>query len=177
MRKEALLLAHCGICPNIVQIYGFHLPRDAAKSVPFLVLELIDMSLYDAIRKQCIPSPETRVKLLRDIAQALEFLRSQGLVHRDVKSKNILVSMQGPMVAKLSDLGEAKDKGLKTTFCIDSRANPNRPHTTRNVALPIPRNTQWLHPQSLTEGRNVCLWGRSVGVSHFEITSCGDARF
>ena len=55
---------------------------------------------YDAASKK---------QLALDIAEGLAFLHSRGIVHRDLKSDNILVSEDGRR-AKVADLGFAKRK-------------------------------------------------------------------
>jgi tRNA A-37 threonylcarbamoyl transferase component Bud32 len=115
IRSEAVLLARCGVHPNIVQIFGCHAKLDQVER-PFIVMELMHINLYMALGnpKELSSSLQDRVKLLLGIASALEFLHLQGIVHRDVKSANIL--LHGTYnIAKLSDFGEAKEKGFDTT--------------------------------------------------------------
>lgn len=53
-----------------------------------------------------------RLKALLDVARALDYLHQSGLLHRDLKTENILVVSLEPMsqvVCKLSDFGTARD--------------------------------------------------------------------
>lgn len=110
LKREASVMARMSIHPNILHLHGF----DLEGSPPMLALELMDITLYAALR-----SPERYenlkpLNLMKGIASAIEFLHLQGIVHRDIKSLNILLSKDST-VAKLSDFGEAKAKGLQST--------------------------------------------------------------
>jgi serine/threonine protein kinase len=49
-----------------------------------------------------------RVRLVRNVAEGMRFLHARGVVHRDLKSLNVLVN--GDWVAKVSDFGQAKER-------------------------------------------------------------------
>ncbi|MEA2143000.1 MAG: eukaryotic-like serine/threonine-protein kinase [Solirubrobacteraceae bacterium] len=70
-----------------------------------IVMEYVDgESLADALRRGRV-EPERAVEILRGIAAALEHAHQSGIVHRDVKPANILLSRDGAV--KLADLGIA----------------------------------------------------------------------
>ncbi|MCP3988248.1 MAG: serine/threonine protein kinase, partial [Actinomycetia bacterium] len=73
---------------------------------PFLVMEyMAGGSLRDQLdRGQPLPWPDA-IKIVAIIADALAFAHEAGIVHRDVKPANILVSSTG--VVKLGDFGIA----------------------------------------------------------------------
>ena len=61
-------------------------------------------------------------EVVRDLASAIAYLHSIGVVHRDLKPENILYSSPHPdAVIKVTDFGLAKrserDKGYMTTAC------------------------------------------------------------
>jgi serine/threonine protein kinase len=56
-------------------------------------------------------SPERAVAMAREIASALEYIHSRGVVHRDLKPENIMVDAQGHI--KLIDFGIAANLGSK----------------------------------------------------------------
>ncbi|KAF2285726.1 hypothetical protein GH714_007446 [Hevea brasiliensis] len=63
-------------------------------------------TLHDAIRRHGGQLDEPTIRLYtRDILQGLEYLHTNGLVHCDIKSKNVLISKEG---AKIADFGCAK---------------------------------------------------------------------
>ena len=93
--------------PNIVQVLGIYYPTPQAK-LPWLVMELMDTSLKGLIEKRekkGIPL-HFKLSILVDVAQGLEFLHAQDIVHRDLSSNNVLLTKQ--LVAKIADLGMAK---------------------------------------------------------------------
>jgi len=124
--REAALMARCGIHPHIVEVKGCS-PSLTKIERPIIVMELMRTTLFDALHypstsrgKTYLESYSERMKVLRGIAGAIEFLHLQGIVHHDVKTLNILLD-KGRELAKLTDFGEAKVKGLKTTrFSADS---------------------------------------------------------
>ena len=79
------------------------LPRSLA-----LAYELGDLGdLHVALHggDGALPGGEARLVVLRDVALALRFLHGRGLVHRDVKSHNVLLFGGAIVRAKLGDLG------------------------------------------------------------------------
>ncbi len=88
--------------PNVVQVHDV-CQQDGEL---FLVMELMmGGSLSDLLRLNGTIDAETCLRVLVDIGYALAYGESQGLVHRDVKPDNILVTDDG--VFKLADLGIA----------------------------------------------------------------------
>jgi TolB-like protein/tetratricopeptide (TPR) repeat protein/predicted Ser/Thr protein kinase len=79
--------------PHICQLYDV--------GPDYLVMEYVD-----GTRLKCPLPPEEAVRLAVQIAAALEEAHSRGIVHRDVKPGNILVTAKG--AAKLLDFGLAK---------------------------------------------------------------------
>ncbi len=70
-------------------------------------MELMDMSLTSFLESPpAIPPFHTQVNICHDIAMALSFLHSHGIIHRDLSSNNIL--MIGDRRAKVTDFGMAK---------------------------------------------------------------------
>jgi serine/threonine protein kinase len=47
-------------------------------------------------------------EVLLQMAQGLEYIHSQGLIHRDVKPENILISCDNPAVIKWADFGMSR---------------------------------------------------------------------
>src|SRR4051812_45611623 len=87
--------------PNIVSVYDTVTDDEGV----LLVMEYVEgETLRDAIARGPVP-PEQALRLLRGVASALDHAHAQGVVHRDVKPANILISPDGR--AKLADLGIA----------------------------------------------------------------------
>lgn len=98
IRETAILLSlkH----PNIISLKAHHLDSDFNTSR--MVFGLMDGDLATLITS-C--SPETRVDLIRQLLEALAYLHSQGIVHRDLDPKNILLKGN---VLKIADFGSAR---------------------------------------------------------------------
>lgn len=90
--------------PNMVRAIDY----GEAEGVPYLVMELVQgMNLSDHIEeKGKLPEAEA-IRLVGQVAQGLYRAHKMGLVHRDVKPDNILITADGQ--AKLTDLGLVKE--------------------------------------------------------------------
>ncbi len=88
---------------NIVAIYEF----GEAAGTYFLALEFIEgTDLHDYVARKAQLEPEETLLFLTQAARALEHLHKYGIVHRDVKPSNLLLtSKDGQPLIKLTDLG------------------------------------------------------------------------
>ena len=101
--KAASKISH----PHAVSVTDF---GEAENGVVFLVMEYLDgRTLKDVINSEGAMSLDEAVAIIRQVAGALDAAHSQGVVHRDLKSDNImLVSHNGDRWAKVLDFGIAK---------------------------------------------------------------------
>ncbi len=98
--RAAARLSH----PTIVAVYD--VGEDDAVG-PYLVFEYVaGSSLKEILRGRGPLEPEAVVRLGRQIAAALDTAHAAGVIHRDVKPDNILMSVAGD--AKLADFGVAR---------------------------------------------------------------------
>jgi tetratricopeptide (TPR) repeat protein len=89
--------------PNIVSIY--QLVEDS--EVQYLVLELVNgESLGKMLADGRARDEKTALSTLAQVADALDYAHSEGIVHRDVKPANILVRPDGRV--KITDFGIAR---------------------------------------------------------------------
>ena len=88
--------------PNIVQYLGIY--QDPDTGLPVLLMELMDKSLTHFLESSPQPIPyHIQVNVCHDITQALSFLHSNSIVHRDLSSNNVLLNSS--VRAKVTDFG------------------------------------------------------------------------
>jgi serine/threonine-protein kinase len=91
--------------PHVVQVFDFNVTDDG---VPYLVMELLDGQLLAKRVAAGGPvDPQTAVRIVEQIADALSTAHARGIVHRDLKPDNvILLSVDGQNdFVKLVDFG------------------------------------------------------------------------
>jgi serine/threonine protein kinase len=102
-RREAqaiAILRH----PNIVQIFDFGKHTNSY----FMVMEFIDGSDLQVQlrqyreRKELLPKDKI-LRVIRDIAAALDYAHGRGVIHRDIKPSNIMITREGQPI--LTDFG------------------------------------------------------------------------
>ena len=122
--------------PNVVQYLGTYTDPDTR--LPVLLMELCDESLTAFLERSPGPlSYHIQVNICHDIALALVYLHSNGLIHRDLTGNNVLL-IAGPR-AKITDFGMSK---LATV-------NP------RMTALTLcPGNVLYMSPEALDEAKS-----------------------
>ena len=92
--------------PHIVQYLG--VSRDPESGLPVLLMELMDSSLTHFLERSEEPLPfHITVDICHDITLALTYLHSNGILHRDLSSNNVLLIGPGNR-AKVTDFGMSK---------------------------------------------------------------------
>ncbi len=100
---EAQSAAGLSSHPNIVDVYDVGQEDD----LPFIIMELVEGSdLKKIIEQQGPLTIERSLGIAQQVAEGLDYAHNRGLVHRDIKPQNILVSPDG--TARISDFGIAK---------------------------------------------------------------------
>jgi eukaryotic-like serine/threonine-protein kinase len=103
-RREALAAARLQH-PNIVQVFDSGQDPDSDRH--FIVMEYVDgPSTAEMLRDQRQLDIDETVRIIRDACHGLEYAHRAGLVHRDVKPGNLLLTADG--ILKLADFGIAK---------------------------------------------------------------------
>lgn len=93
--------------PHIVELLGHGRMRDGT---PFIVLELMrGEPLVDELERSGVFELEETVRMIEQLASALDVLHGAGIIHRDVKAENIFIDRANEtLTIKLFDFGLAK---------------------------------------------------------------------
>ncbi|HSA99824.1 MAG TPA: protein kinase, partial [Anaerolineales bacterium] len=159
--------------PNIVQVYDF----DAVDSNPYLVMEFIEgpsLSNYLNHLHQNhgrLPLPQV-IRMLRAVASALQYAHNNGIVHRDVKPGNILLTSPSRHIEVGKPLPEDFEPVL-TDFGLVRFQDGHRQTTTGHIA----GTPAYMSPE---QSRGEAVDGRadvySLGIVLYEMLA-GDVPF
>lgn len=105
--REALIFSELSH-PNIVKFYGICLIPPTMQ----LIFEWCNhRSLYLVLQSGASLASRIRVRILKDAATGLGYLHNNGIIHRDIKSSNILIHQDGTngkFTAKICDFGTGR---------------------------------------------------------------------
>lgn len=112
--KASAALSH----PNIVSVQDQGWNQNGTPAV-FLVMELVQgHTLREYLNEQGALSVVSGIQFLLPVLSALSAAHKLGIVHRDIKPDNILISKEGRI--KIADFGLAKGPLLGTTMTAES---------------------------------------------------------
>jgi beta-lactam-binding protein with PASTA domain/predicted Ser/Thr protein kinase len=103
--------------PAIVAVYDTGEAETANGPLPYIVMEYVEgVTLRDIVHTDGPMEPQRAIEVIADACQALNFSHQHGIIHRDVKPANIMISKAGAV--KVMDFGIARalaDSGNRLT--------------------------------------------------------------
>src|SRR5512138_1287769 len=171
-KREARVIAKLRH-PNIVQVHDF----DMVDNNPYLVMEYIEgpslskylNDLHQSHRR--LPLPQI-IRMIRAVASALQYAHNNGIVHRDVKPGNILLTSPSTLITVGKPLPEDFEPVL-TDFGLVRFQDGHRQTTTGHIA----GTPAYMSPE---QSRGEAVDGRadvySLGIVLYEMLA-GDVPF
>jgi beta-lactam-binding protein with PASTA domain/predicted Ser/Thr protein kinase len=103
--------------PAIVAVYDTGEAETDAGPLPYIVMEYVNgVTLRDIVHTEGPMPPKRAIEVIADACQALNFSHQHGIIHRDVKPANIMISTTNAV--KVMDFGIARaiaDSGNNVT--------------------------------------------------------------
>jgi serine/threonine protein kinase len=154
--------------PNIITIYSIEETED----LDFIVMEFVEgKSLYSMLKKGPVPLIQL-IDIGLGVSDALSTAHSAGLIHRDIKPGNIMISKRGPV--KLLDFGLAKWMAhMEEEFSGDARFTSNLTETgtpvgTINYMSPEQTRGEQLDPRTDIFSLGSVLYEGATGKTPFQ---------
>lgn len=93
--------------PAIVAVYDTGEAETSTGPLPYIVMEYVDgVTLRDIVHTEGPLPPRRAIEIIADVCQALNFSHQNGIIHRDVKPANIMISRANAV--KVMDFGIAR---------------------------------------------------------------------
>ena len=93
--------------PAIVAVYDTGEAETPTGPLPYIVMEYVEgVTLRDIVHTDGPMEPQRAIEVIADACQALNFSHQHGIIHRDVKPANIMISKAGAV--KVMDFGIAR---------------------------------------------------------------------
>jgi beta-lactam-binding protein with PASTA domain/tRNA A-37 threonylcarbamoyl transferase component Bud32 len=93
--------------PSIVAVYDTGEDTSASSPIPYIVMEYVDgRTLRDLLRDDRRLLPERALEITEGVLRALDYSHRNGIVHRDIKPGNVMLTRSGQV--KVMDFGIAR---------------------------------------------------------------------
>lgn len=110
-REEMEIMLKLQGCPQLVRLFGAVMEGETQ----VMVMELMpNGNLYRLLRRQKDLDWGTKYQIALDVAYGLKYLHERDILHRDLKSMNVLLNKEGR--AQIGDFGLAKVKTASKSF-------------------------------------------------------------
>jgi serine/threonine protein kinase len=166
--QEAAMMLKLSRHPNLVRFWG----SCNEGGEQFIITELAQhgsvLKVIEELHDECrFLSMQHKIEIMRQVSSACEALALEGIVHRDISARNVLLFVFDPAlpsstVAKVSDFGMSVSAYGRSSLTVDGGAVPMR----------------WMSPESLQRRRwseKSDVW--SFGVFCWELLSDGELPF
>jgi mitogen-activated protein kinase kinase kinase 13 len=154
---KELEINHCVHHPACVTFYGACIDDNGM----MLLMEWMEGgSLYSPLDNHSVDPvlPPLRVSMAREIADGLQYLHANGIIHRDIQSMNVLLTSDGR--AKLCDFGLAKLHSLTAA--------------SLSTASSAVGTFAWSAPEVILDGHQYSTASDvySMGIVFWELMTC-----
>lgn len=147
VQQEISMLQTCN-CPHLIRYHG----SCAAGSTLWIIMELLNGSLQEVMRETESTIDEATIAwIMKDLLQALVYIHTERMIHRDIKAANVLIASDGTI--RLADFGVS----VKLTSSIDKRQT--------FVGSPY-----WMAPEVISQAQydfKADIW--SLGITAIEL--------
>ena len=140
-RREGVLLRRLGKrTSNIVIVYDFE--EDEEEELIYFTMDFVDgVTLTKVLADEGPPSLPRALDLALQICQALKAAHAEGIVHRDLKLENVMITRDGDReIVKVLDFGIAKMVGSQSLT---------------NLAMGVPGTAGFAPPEQLQRPQDI----------------------
>lgn len=162
--------------PNVVHFRGYVINQEEHHL--FLFLEYLPGDLKKQIKQFGPFKPQLHAKYTRQLLAGLSYLHDRRIVHRDIKTSNVLVTSHG--VLKLADFGTSKLVSTRVSLLTRGSASLRGGSTIGNMGVcnTMVGTVGYMAPEVVMQenayGRKADMW--SFGMVLFEMAE-GDEAF